>query len=140
MAKISSFIVTIKNGEPDFKSEAHKEMYTRWLSQWNDKEIRIEVSTKKEPRSAQQNRYYWGVYLPLIADETGHSVEELHALFKGKFLTESIKEILGEKTRITKSSTELSKGEFCEYLANISTLTQVELPDTSHVLGYSYHK
>jgi len=80
------------------------------------------------------------LYLSIISDETGHSKDELHSFFKGKFLTENIKEILGEKTRITKSTTELSKGEFCSYLVDISSLTQVELPDTTEYFGYSYHK
>lgn len=118
-------------------------MFKRWIAQWNNQEVRIEISTKKEKRSAQQNKYYWGVYLPLIADEKGympHEIEDLHALFKGKFLSNGIKKILGENVRSIKSSTELSKVEFCDFLVNISNLTEVELPDTTNILGYSYHK
>lgn len=140
--KISSFWVKIEEGTAIFKSDQHKEMFKRWLSQWNGKEVRLEVSEKKSIRSEQQNRYYW-MYLTLVAEEKGykkHEVEDLHSYLKNKFLTQRITEFFGDKTRITKSTTELSKGEFCEYLVNISELVQVELPDTTSYFGYSYHK
>lgn len=137
--KISRFLIKIIGGRVAFKSEAHKRMFSNWLAQWEGKEVGLEIAEKKEKRTDQQNRYYW-MYLEVIAREHGDDPEELHAFFRGKFLTKKITEIYGEKTRITKSTTELSKGEFCEYLANISVLTSVELPDTTAYYGYSYHK
>jgi hypothetical protein len=137
--KIYQFHIKIEQGNIVFKSENHKEMFKRWLAQWNDKEVSLEVTEKKSTRSGQQNRYYW-LYLTLIENETGNKVEDLHNYFRGKFLTKKISEMYGDKFRITKSTTELSKGEFCEYLIDISGLTGIELPDTTEYFGYSYHK
>lgn len=137
--KIYSFHIKIEKGNIVFKSENHKEMFKRWLAQWNDKEVSLEVTEKKSTRSGEQNRYYW-LYLTLIKDETGNDIDDLHSYFKGKFLTKKISEMYGDKFRVTKSTTDLSKGEFCDYLVEISGLTGIELPDTTEYFGYSYHK
>lgn len=95
--------------------------------------VSIYISSKKPKRTVNQNNYYWGVYLPLIASETGESdVDRLHVYFKGKFLTTAIVEVLGEKVRMTKSTAELSVGEFNEYIVNISVLTGIEPPPTEN--------
>ncbi len=137
--KIYRFNVRIENNTFAFKSEAHKKMFQRWLQQWEGKEVGIEVIEKKSKRSEQQSRYYF-LYLSLIESETGNKKNALHAYFKGKLLTEEITELYGDKVRITKSTTELSVGEFCEYLIDISGITGVDLPDTTEYFGYSYHK
>jgi hypothetical protein len=67
----------------------------------------------------------------IIADETGMNVDELHAWAKGKFLTQEITEVFGDKVRLTKSTTELSKSEFSEYIQNIEIETGIPAPDTT---------
>lgn len=96
-------------------------------------QVSIYITNKKPKRTEQQNRYYWGVYLPLLAQETGEpDVDRLHTLFKGKFLTTSIDDVLGEKVRMTKSTTDLSVGEFNDYIVSIHALTNVEPPPTQN--------
>lgn len=95
--------------------------------------VSIVITNKKPKRTEQQNRYYWGVYLPLIAQETGEAdTDRLHTLFKGKYLTKGIYEVLGQKVRITRSTTELSVGEFNEYIVNIAAETGIEPPPTQN--------
>lgn len=95
--------------------------------------VTLYVSSRRPKRTIQQNRYYWGVYLPLIARETGEQdLDALHKLFSGKFLSEGIKEVLGEKVRITKSTTSLSKNDFSEYITAIEVETGVEAPPTKN--------
>lgn len=93
----------------------------------------LTLTEKKPRRTLAQNAYYWGVYLPLIAKETGEAdVVRLHYLFRGMFLTTQIVEVLGHKTRVIKSTTDLSVGEFCEYILKIEELTGVEAPPTEN--------
>ena len=93
--------------------------------------VTLEIHNRKSKRTLAQNNYYFGVYLPLIGKETGeHNIDRLHALFGGKFLTEMIVEVLGQKTRIKKSTTELNIGEFSEYIMNIEAETGIEAPPT----------
>lgn len=95
--------------------------------------VTLEVHNRKTKRTDQQNRYYWGVYLPLIAKETGnHNLDALHTLFGSLFLTEKVVEVLGRKVRIKKSTTTLGVGEFCDYIMNIEAETGVEAPPTEN--------
>lgn len=45
------------------------------------------TTTFKE-RSNPQNRYYWGVVVDTLSDETGYDREEMHEIIKRKFLTD----------------------------------------------------
>ena len=87
------------------------------------------LSNKKPKRSLQQNNFYH-LYKQLISDETGQPVDALHVLFKGKFLSKGITEVLGEKVRVVKSTTELTKLEFVEFLERIEALVEIPIPDT----------
>src|SRR3990167_11251232 len=76
-----------------------KRWYQHCINKFPDGEsVTLEVHNRRPKRTEQQNRYYWGVYLPLISQETGErDLDALHELFKGKFLAQGIVEILGEK-------------------------------------------
>jgi hypothetical protein len=108
--------------------------YRHQLSKFRTGEtVTLYVSSRRPKRTLQQNAYYWGVYLPIIAKETGeHDIEALHKLFSGKFLSSGIKEVLGEKVRITKSTSTLSKNDFSEYIMNIEAETGIEAPPTEN--------
>lgn len=94
-------------------------------------DVTLVIHNRKPKRSEQQNRYYWGVYLPLIAKETGEpNLDRLHELFKGKFLTEGVVEVLGQKVRMKKSTAKLSKAEFSMYIMSIESETGVAAPPT----------
>ena len=137
--KITRFNVKIKNNTFYFKSKEHSDMFARFLSQFENQDVFLEISEHKSKRSEQQNRYYW-LYLSIIERDCGNTIDELHTYFKGKYLTKEISEVYGDKCRITKSTTDLTKGEFVEYLVNISECTGIDLPDTTLFFGYSYHK
>lgn len=95
--------------------------------------VTIFISNRKPKRTLAQNSYYWGVYLPLVAKETGEpSIERLHKLFSGMFLTEDIVEVLGKKVRMVKSTTVLSKNDFGEYIMKIEAETGIQAPPTEN--------
>ena len=95
--------------------------------------VTLEIHSRKAKRSDAQNRYYWGVYLPLVANETGErDLNNLHELFRGKFLTTGIIEVLGEKVRVKRSTTELSSSDFTMYIMDIEALTGVVAPPTEN--------
>ncbi len=95
--------------------------------------VSVYISSRRPKRSEAQNRYYWGAYLPLIANETGErDLDRLHKLFSGKFLTTGIVDVLGEKVRMTKSTTSLSKNDFSEYIMAIEAETGIEAPPTEN--------
>lgn len=110
--------------------------YQHQLSKFNDnEEVSLYISSRRPKRTVAQNNYYWGVYLPLIAKETGeHNLERLHKLFSGKHLTKGIVKVLGETVRMVKSTTTLSKPEFAEYIMDIEADTEIQAPPTENYL------
>lgn len=95
-------------------------------------ELTIEKTTFK--RSGNQNRYYWGVCLKLIADHTGHSVDDIHELMKSLFLKQPIW-IRGKFIPSVRSSTRLDTLEFEDYLEKVRRWAQEELGVTIPMPG-----
>lgn len=126
---MDTFLVKAENEALKFKSDYHRSLFKKRLGLLEGKEFTLNIDERKPTRSEQQNRFYW-LYVNLISDETGFTKDECHTLFKGKFLTREIKEVMGEKVRITKSTTDLTKSEFSEYILEIQNLTGILPPDT----------
>lgn len=111
---------------------SHRNWYDTQINKFKvgDK-VSLYVSSRRPKRSEAQNRYYWGVYLPLIANETGErDLDRLHRLFTGMFLTTGIELVLGKQVRMTKSTTTLSKNDFSEYIMAIEAETGIQSPPT----------
>lgn len=47
--------------------------------------VTIVVKAKRKVRSSNANAYYWGVVISMIADETGHTPQEVHETCKMLF-------------------------------------------------------
>lgn len=87
------------------------------------KEIEVTIRKKRKRRSTEQNRYYWGVVVPLIQSglkEIGEfvTIEDTHEILKIKFLRrqrvdENTGEVIFERTA---STADLSTVEFLEYI------------------------
>lgn len=130
-----SFAGVIKKDGPKAALVVKSQMwYQHQLGKFRDGEqVTLVIHNRRPKRTEQQNRYYWGVYLPLIASETGEAdLDRLHELFKGKFLTSGVVEVLGQKVRMKKSTTSLSVSDFCQYILDIETDTQIAAPPTEN--------
>lgn len=101
--------------------------------------ITLNITDKRPKRSAAQNSYLH-LYLSLISVSSGHTLDELKAWIKGKFLTKGISEVFGDKTRIVRSTTELNIPEFIELLEKIEEKTGIPLPDTTPFLKPMSHE
>jgi len=82
----------------------------------------VEIRELGSERTSQQNRYAWGIIYKLISDHTGYTPEEVHQVFKERFLTYS-----KDGFKFTKSTTELTTKEFGEYLDKVIFYAQSEL-------------
>lgn len=130
-SQIFSGTIIEKDGVRSFKMNADK-LYRHFLltiCKVGD-EVTMYMTNKRPKRSRSQNNYYW-LYLSLIALSNGHTTKELNAWVKGRFLSQGITEIYGDKVRIVKSTKELKVGEFLELLKRIEDVTEVPLPDTT---------
>lgn len=125
-----------KDGGMDMGSKYNAARFRQFCKENIGKTLRIEQ--EKPVRSLNQNSYYW-VYLKIISMETGNEPEDLHEFFKSKLLPRKFTVIHGKKKdheiEIPKSTTDLSKADFAEYMEKICALTGVPLPDPADA-GY----
>lgn len=77
---------------------------------------------KKNNRSTQQNRYYWGVVCKLISYHTGYEPEEAHQILAEMFLSY---DKYGRS--FTMSTTKLKTAEFEDYLERCRRWAAMEL-------------
>lgn len=96
-------------------------------------QITLTITNEKPKRTENQNRYYW-MYLGMIAEQTGNDIDDLHTLFKGLFLGKEIVEVFGHKVRRAGSTTELSAGQFSDYIRRIEEKTGILAPPTEGYL------
>jgi hypothetical protein len=100
------------------------------IATFEGKQIVIKIEKAKKKRSTQQNRFYYGVIIPIVQNclkEAGHIMtnESTHDLIKLKFLKEAlfVNEETGEVIERIKSTTELSTSQFMDLLAEINNFT-----------------
>jgi hypothetical protein len=100
------------------------------IATFENKQIVIKIEKFKKKRSTQQNRFYYGVIIPIVQNclkEAGHVMtnESTHDLIKLKFLKETlfVNETTGEVIERIKSTTELSTSQFMDLLAEINNFT-----------------
>lgn len=81
----------------------------------------INITKYKKDRTKSQNSLMW-MWLGIISNDTGESPENLHNIFKLRFLgTEKIQS-MGYSIEIPKSTTKLTTQEFTDYLDKIEGL------------------
>lgn len=94
-----------------------------------------------DKRSNPQNRYYWGLVVPLIQKGikdlgTELTKEETHEFLKARFnLSDLVNKQTGEAISIPVSTTRLNKEQFSEYIEKIqrfaSEFLSITIPDPS---------
>ena len=108
-----------------FKPNNNRE-YLDFLEQNEGKEVEVEINVKKSRRSLDANAYLWGVVYKIIALHTGHSEQEIHEYMKRICLPPVFKKIMGKEIKMPRSTSDLNKSDFYEYIekirAEVSTL------------------
>lgn len=102
------FLGQVKDGKLSLDKAGQFKDYLHTL---NGKRVELTVEKLKHTRTSNQNRYYHGVVVKLIAQHTGHDPEQIHEALKMMF---SPKWHLGDKV-IPTSTTRLDTLEFVEY-------------------------
>lgn len=103
-----------------------RDEFQKRLEKFASKDIELWIGPRGYLRSLNQNRYYWGVIIEMISDETGHTPDEIHAFVKGMFLKKWIT-FKEKEIEITRSTTELDKAEFEDYAEKVRRWATTEL-------------
>jgi hypothetical protein len=118
----------------DFQSETQQALFKEDLKQNVGKVYQIKRIVPV--RSNNQNKLYWA-YLRMIEFETGNNSNDMHELFRRTLLPPVFITVMGKEIKIPKSTTELTKVEFGEYLDKISSETGVALPTAEEIQNYT---
>lgn len=98
------------------------DIFRRYLvSLGGDVEVVVRKKTNNANRSNQENKYYWGVVLPIVADYMGDNVEAAHNALRMIFLNDNSKKI-----DTIKSTSTLTVTEFEEYMSKIRIYMSME--------------
>ncbi len=86
--------------------------YEKQIASLDGKPVELVLRRHREQRSSEQNRYYWGVVVALIAEHCGYEPEEAHEALKIKFLRSH------EATALpsVRSTADLNTAEFAEFV------------------------
>jgi len=82
----------------------------------------VEVKKKTKGRTLSQNALYWrwmDKIASLVSETTGYEVDEVHGLFKDKFLLKRVVTIGGVETEIPGSTKKLTTKEMVVYMDRI---------------------
>lgn len=103
---------------------------------------------RRNKRSIPQNRYYWGVCVRLVHEGLKHlgheiSLEETHDFLKAKFnYTEIVNEATGEVERIPRSTSDLNKTDFGNYIEKIqqfgAEFLNINIPNPGEQTVFDY--
>ena len=110
------FFATVEYGKLEMSA---RKGFTQYLQKFEGQEVTVVVKKRQWDRSINQNNYYWGVIVKLIADEVGDDPAKIHALLKVMFLSKILhvegkdKKVMEEK--ITGTTTKLSTAQTEDY-------------------------
>lgn len=80
--------------------------------------LTVKIEKRKRDRTLEQNSLYWAI-LSVIAEETGHTENELHEIFKAKYLPPKFVAYNGQEYMLAPSTTGLSTKEMTTYIDRI---------------------
>lgn len=108
------------NGEINYEIDGQ---FDRIILSLRPKRHVMTIEEYRRNRSSEQNRYYWGIIMKMISDETGYLPDEVHQLMAQKFLGTYEK----NGHTFVKSTTRLNTAEMEEYHSQIRMFASMEL-------------
>jgi len=127
----------------------NRKLFDTLLCQFNGKDVIIKIQKQKKIRSNYQNRYYFGVVIPIIqqglfdVQAEWLSVDEIHAFLKQNFnYKELVNKRTGEVVAVAKTTADLATIEFEEYLDRCRAFADeflniiIPMPNEQVKIGY----
>ena len=109
----------VKDGKMNFKDTM---LYSQFIKQLPDCNVEIKLRRQRNSRSEQQNAYYWGVVISMMAYKYGDTPMNIHEQMKYEFLLDRT----GTRPMV-KSTTDLNTVEMEDYLQKVRDLASMEM-------------
>lgn len=110
----------------NFDKEEDKKKFFSILKQLKGSHA-VSIKKNRATRSMAQSRYYWGVVMAYLSDETGFTKDEAHQLMQRQFLKYPKQVSEGVEEMFVRSTTSLNTLEMNEYIEQIRIFAVSEL-------------
>jgi len=127
-------ISQVKDGKPQLTPQQQRTI-DQTYKKLEGQEVRIEIDKPKRDRTNRQNNYLWGVVYKYIADDVGHTVEEVHEEMKDKLLPREFVVINGLERMVEKTTTILTIKGFNDYIEQVIAFAgtlNISIPPAGH--------
>jgi hypothetical protein len=101
------------------------ERYLVHLAGLNNRRIELILRKRRSKRSDNQNRWYWGVCVEILANHCGYEADQMHEALKWKFLSGMVPDNNGLTT--VRSTAKMSTDEFIKYTNQVVRWAAEEL-------------
>ncbi len=129
-----TFYGQVENGKLTLSD---KDQFKAYIGTLNG-QVMITIDKRYKRRSSNENRYYWGIVIPLLCDFMGYNDEEMHEAIKWKFLKkQSAPFPKFEEIPTVRSTTTLSTVEFEELMSKVRMWASefgIYIPDPNEIL------
>lgn len=105
----------VKGGKLEFASP---KFVRGMIQQFDDCQVDVVFAPHAKKKSSEQQGYLWGIVYPLICEHTGYTTNELHDIFKAKFL-KTKKVWRGTEMVVVESTRPMRVGEMAEFITNV---------------------
>jgi hypothetical protein len=107
-----------------------REAFRALIKRFEGLPIQLTLDRFRSPRTSQQNRYYWGVVVAILAQECGYESEEMHEALKARFLRRRQEEEVGGLPRIgsTASLDTAAFAEYCDQCIRLAAEMNIVIP------------
>lgn len=93
------------------------ERYLVYMAGLEGKRVEVVLRKKRSKRSDQQNRYYWGIVVQILANHCGYEPDQMHEALKYKFLSDHQEDSSGLIT--IRSTASMTTDEFAQYVNRV---------------------
>lgn len=134
MATVSDYVVASGRVQKGKLHVRARRVFDRNIAQLKETwELEISVRRLRATRSPNQNRWYWSQVVGLVAQYTGATPDDIHAIYKAKFLPRIVSvpnirsgEVVAEFT-LGGSTRTMNTAEFSAYCEAIREWAETEL-------------
>ena len=132
MAFTPAFQATIRDGHIH---PAQPDVLRAYLRRLDGQRVRLTVTKASEKRSLRANGYLWDVCYGAIAEWSGYTAEEVHALCKVMFIEPRVVELAGKPIEI-RSTAGMDTARFSAYVEAVKRWAAEQglyIPDPNEV-------
>lgn len=101
--------------------------FDKAVKDWEGRKAWITIGGRKNTRSTNQNAYYWGVVVDMLAKYLGYFPDEIHEVLKQKFLPAREVRLNEGVIIIPESTAKLDSAQFEDYLEKIRVWAATDL-------------